>query len=400
MFDRIILLILICIGLLFSLTGIETIFNIAFFFLLLYALHEKKVTFDLGDIVLILGTLTYYLFSGSRLYDAIYFSIVYDTAYQLGKKIVCVGKYLPENKAMIVILTVAAARMISGVPDYLVRPKEATDSWIGWNGNEIVRTQYEMYLIMMAALLGFYILVVIKMKVMWGIIGVIASFASVYMGITTEGRFTLGCCLCGTGVVMILYFIENKSYRSKYGIIMILSIGIVILSLITAYIFNLFGYREIYENSFMAGSGGIFTNTRFSLMKQQIILLKDYPLGKCEVPLVEYNGMLTSYAHNFWLDIARKGGIIPAVLYLVFSATNIISMFKVWIYSNNINKYATIAGFVGTMVYSALEATIHARVYWSLIILIGGMLKGLTYICGSDYKRDDINNCFVFRFIL
>ena len=387
MFDRIIPLLIICLSSMFF-GKIDPLFKVALVILLIYTLYDRKLSFDVGDIFLALGTSTYHLFTGSGIDEAIYYSVVYAVIYQLGKKITTVGGYSPERKAGWASVVMGFAMMIKGWLHYSVRPEGATDEWIGWGQTEPgPRTHFEMYLVIMAALMGYFIVLIIRSGIALGVIGVIMSLVCAYLGIVSEGRFAPGCCLCGTLAVLGLYFVDNRLYKKTYGKIIIAAFLGAVVMLPVVYMFDLFGYRTMFDNSYMSGSGGFFTNTRFSLMLQQIKLFRDYPLGNCDAPLVEYNGVITYYAHNFWIDIGRNGGIIPALLYVAFSVTNIISMIKVSLYSKDISKYSTIAAFIGLMLLFFLQPTIYFRTFWCAIILMGGLFKGI-----SDAPRDKGND--------
>ena len=386
MFDRLIPIMIICIASTFYFVGgIDIIFPVSMVVLLIYVYHARRLCFDIGDVLLALGTFSYYVFTDQGIDAALYYSIIYVVMYQVGKMIVTVGGYEPESKAAWMAIAIGVARMLMGFLHYSVRPEGANEQWVGWGEDGLTpRTGFEMYLVIMAALLGYFLILTFKTN-KWsrilGGIGIILSAICVYLGVSSEGRFALGCCICGTMAVLILFFIESGFYKKIYGKIILSILFSIAAAIPIAYIFNLFGYRTLYENSYLSESGGFVTNTRFTLMLQQIKLFKDYPLGHCEVPLIEYNsedtGAITHYVHNFWLDIGRRGGVIPAALYIAFSLTNIISMIKVAIHGKTISRYAIIAAFIGAMLYSALEATIFGKGYWSSIILMGGLIRGI-----------------------
>lgn len=384
MFDRLIPIMIICMASMFYFRDIDVLFMVSLVILVVYTIYDRRICFDMGDVLLVLGAFSYYLSVGRDIDEAIYYACLYVVVYQLGKKIATVGGYSSEQKTAWMSVLMGVAMMIMGVLHYSVRPEGITEEWVGWGQTGLTpRTQFEVYLVIIAALLGYFILLIVRSKLIPGFIGIIMSLVCVYLGVSSAGRFAIGCCFCGTVTVLGLYFVETEMYKRICGKLVIVALLGIVVILPIVYTFDLFGYRTVFDDSFMAGSGGFFTNTRFSLMLQQIKLFRYYPLGNCDVRLVEYNGKTTDYAHNLWIDIGREGGVIPAVLFAAFSIINIISMIKVSFHSKDINKYATIAAFVGAMAYAGLECVVGMTVFRCSLILLGGLLKGISDdVCG------------------
>ncbi len=360
----------------------------------LVLIKRRRICVDCGDFLLFFGTFTWRMFVGYGILDAIFYSVGLTIIYQLGKTIPEMGDSTPEKSAMNATLVVASFFYLKGLLNfsYLLRDKSAivSENWPMINGKIISRTQHEIFLTIMAALLGFFI--ISSKRNRYCTLGMIASVSCIVLGIIVKGRMCFFSCLGALIVVLIGYSIEFRLYRRRIFKVLTGLIAILMITMTLGFIYDFFGFQTWYKNSFWSGSGGIISNTRFKLMYDSIKLLKDYPFGRCEVPLVEYSGQTTYYAHNSWLEIGRQGGIIPLILTAGFTVWNIIIMVMVWLKSKEYEKYAVIGAFTGLTLFMSFEpAVLSDLAYWSTELLLGGLIVGVSYRYGSHAKRVDFD---------
>ncbi|MCR5302425.1 MAG: hypothetical protein K6E49_08310 [Lachnospiraceae bacterium] len=343
-------------------------------------LFDYKLEFDIGDVALVLGATFFQLFSNGDAFSSFYYSLLYLAVYQLGKRIAAKGKYEPEVKSAVAVFLIALVWMIRGLINYSMRPQGETEDWVGWGRDGIVtpRTQFEGYLVLMAAFLGFFVILILKKKFVMGVIGIAMSLVCIYTATNVNGRFALGAAVCAGACVIFMYYIDTKAYRTVVGRILLILLAVGIASIPVMYAFNILGFRTRYEGSFLSGSGGIFTNVRFLYFVQQIKLFWERPNGSWDVPLFGYYSYDKGYyVHNFWLDEGRFGSVYSAIAFVIFTVTNIVSAFKVWLRSKSVYKYALLSVFVGITMYMALEVVIFRIYVITVSIFIGGLLRGV-----------------------
>jgi len=349
---------------------------------------------DIGDVLIFLGMLSFQGFYEEWLWSAFPYAFETLLVYQIGKYFVtpCCGNLNSSNTddqvrpVVFVVLTLAVVLFVRGLLNFsyfLSNPIEGDiegwEGWGTWSGDSTPRTQHEFYLVLIGSLLVIWLFFIIKEKrYVLGLLGLTASCAAIAMGLAVQGRMTFFCSAGAVASVIVLLFFERKLYLNRYT--RIAGILLVLLAISTPALFhnNVAGLGELYESSGMSGSGGILHNVRFDMFRQSIRLLKDYPWGRCAIPLFEYGVRPNDYAHNSWLDIGRRGGIIPLVLTIAFTITNIYALIRAWIKKADQGIYVLVAGFVGITLYNSFEPGIMGDyAIWNTEVFLGGLAYGL-----------------------
>ncbi len=361
-------------------------------------ISRRQIRLDIGDALLFSSMYIFKWIHEDSVGDAFLYALELVAVYQIGKLLAADfiteygnGEQGDTGSLIFPVMIVSFVMFVRGVLNYSYLwfyPSavyaEEWPFWGDWGGDPVPRTQHEFFLVMMGSLLLIFVWLLFKKSKTAGIIGVLSSYAAVAFGISSKGRMTFFCAVGSLVLVLLLFVLEKKIYKHR---IFLIATGIIVAAIAVFYILvklDMFGLGQKYMDSMWSGSGGIVHNVRFSLMKQSFELLKDYPFGKCDVPLVENDWTVTPYAHNSWLDIGRRGGIIPFVLATLFSVTNIASLVYAWIKKKDIGIYALIASFTGVTLYNMFEAGIMAGyMIWNTEVLLGGLACGVyRYLSG------------------
>lgn len=354
---------------------------------------RKKVTIGIGDALIFMAMLAYMWTWTYEFWEGVAFALKITSVYQ-------VGKYLSEPEfygsgdaehslgsntgkfAFVVILILASVLLSLGLLNYsyiLLHPEVMpTASWPSWLNPEIVdlKTHYEFYLIIWGSLLTFWLILFKQTKTAGAIVGAMISLFSVILGVYGLGRLTFGCTVGTMALVLALVLIDNKAYKNRWIWIVVGIFTLVAVALHMGIQFNVVGMGDLYADSNWSRGGGILHNVRFTIFRKAILLIIEHPFG-------HYDDLIWQWyyaAHNSWLDIALRGGVISFILMVCFTVSNIVSMFMVWVKDKSVYRYALICAFIGMTLYNCFETpvTFNSATYmcWSVEVFLGGLVNG------------------------
>lgn len=131
-------------------------------------------------------------------------------------------------------------------------------------------------------------------------------------------------------ISLISYIVLENKIRNKFKIILMILVSILIVSIM--YNENVLEIRTKVEKSNLFSrieNAEIETknsdNARINAQIDAIKQILDYPFGAPENVL--WGGL--SYAHNMWFDVAKRTGIIPFSLLIIFFLSNIYSLIRI-----------------------------------------------------------------------
>ena len=212
-----------------------TVIGILLFCLVLI---RKKLSFDWGDLLIFAGMAGYGLIRDDAFLDSVDFGLKILVVYQIGK---CLADpWKPETGMttesdntsvdwtafVVIVLSLAFyCRALLNYSYVIVDKAVLTDlEWPKWDwtipawGSKtggMGHTHHQFYLIMMASMLIYYILVIkCKRSIKLAITGIILALSAATLGTLTAGHLGLVCSLAATIVAVILLVTENKLYRS------------------------------------------------------------------------------------------------------------------------------------------------------------------------------------------
>ena len=173
----------------------------------------------------------------------------------------------------------------------------------------------------------------------WSVI--ICSLLCVFFSITTGGRTTLLLFVVNIIMSAIIDFsinFNNKSKASKYFFVCLLVLVIVLTSMATlAYVIDVFGFRDLYENSFLGRDGGVLHNVRLQAAKDGVKQMIQYPEGGW----YGTEALPRGGTHNTWLEFARYYNTVIFVILLLYVLIVMKNFF--WILLNK--KYSETSRF-------------------------------------------------------
>ena len=171
-----------------------------------------------------------------------------------------------------------------------------------------------------------------------------------------------------------MYIKRNKQLKLINFIFLISTVAIVAYF---CYDNNFLGIKSYYENSQLyirmgSKQNNLRTDTQIYILKN----LLTYPLGGNK--LILPNNM--AYAHNLWLDVVFKVGIIPFILLITYSVKTSLTVLEI-VKSKKISeeiKYIIFAVFIASNLNFATEPILDgAFQFFSYFCMINGATKRL-----------------------
>ena len=164
-------------------------------------------------------------------------------------------------------------------------------------------------------LASFFVFIMFPYKWLKKVIFVSCAVLAIYCAVRVQSRTTV------VGLVLIFFTVIVwgwKSISKKQKRILLFGIGVIVY--IVYYILinysNELAIIDRFQSDEIETGGG-----RTYRLLNVISHILDYPLGGM--------GPEIAYAHNFWVDCARVGGIIPFVLLVIISIRYVYCLFRV-----------------------------------------------------------------------
>ena len=364
--------------------------NVAFIWTY-FVVSRRQIRLDIGDALIFTGMLSYYWIWKYSFLEGLILALKVTSMYQIGKYLTDpVGHSVQDNNqnsdsqkiGMFTVLLIAILFFIRGILDYswLIN----NDNYIEWPdiyGIMTLRTHHEFYLVTACSLLAVSIIFFTKLSKILGVVLFTISVTAYFAAIKGNTRLAVVGGLFTSFLILFFWVFENKLFNKRIVIIGIIIVFGFFGGIFSLFYYNIHGLKDWYISSGWARDGGILHNIRFQIFRKSISLLKDYPFGHCDVSVYKSktSDKFFDYAHNSWLDIGRRGGVIPLALTVCFTLTNIYSLIRLWINSKGAYKYALISAFLGIIMYNGFESGIMSKptyIYWNTGILLGGLING------------------------
>ena len=238
------------------------------------------------------------------------------------------------------------------------------------------RTTYEIGFIFITCSLGYSIYRAKKNKIALVLI-ILANLLIQYFEVKIEGRENRLLLPIALLIVGSLYLLDNRksiSIKAKKAIVAcVVAFIIFVIFAWIAFINNWFGLHDRYLGSVWAGSGGVFTNVRFS-----------YNLGALKSmlihPLDDFRGYEDmTRGHSMFLEYGRVGGFSIYVLFIIFNIFVLKDIIKISFLKNTNAwiKYLIVPALIGINLYYAMEPNGYVyKSFWMLGLYLSGMLRG------------------------
>ena len=192
-------------------------------------------------------------------------------------------------------------------------------------GGVISATLQNLNYIMAVAL--FFYFIVYENKISLKIIGILSTFGGIIGSILNASRTVLYVTPIVFLFALFLYMLINKSFI--LGIMKWIGTVIVLFSIILLIMWiDIFNIQEWFattalgqRNSISQSGNTIASNDRWTYAIDILNLLPLYPFGKSPYD---------NYAHNLWVDVAKDAGVIPFILYTLFTIGTIFLIIKIY----------------------------------------------------------------------
>lgn len=255
---------------------------------------------------------------------------------------------------------------------YAMNPSTMIErSMINIWGGQLTATLQNLLFIPIISLLfyGIYILRDKKRKIIIIIACVIAVYGSIVSASRTLLYLVLICFL-----INMIFTAQKNQYRRMN---ILVSVLVLVVALVVAYEFNLFGIRLWVESSSLgkriatgiSTNDSLIENIRWTMSLKILSELPSHPLGNITV---------VHYAHNLFLDIAKYTGIIPALGLLLWSLSETTKQFS-YTRSNSSDEWDAIlfSMTIGFMIAFFLEPVLEGLpIIFSAFCYLCGVMKG------------------------
>lgn len=238
----------------------------------------------------------------------------------------------------------------------------------------ITLSTYQSTLFTMASAVALYFIVIGKTSLK--IMGVSIIALEVYVALTIGSRSMIAIL-----VLMILglfiYILVLSKISGKYKVrIMAVLMLICTIGLIT-YSLNLGGVKDTLEATFMWKRFALTNSQESSLfdLSSRTYFYKELIKGISTNPFGGIELRYGASSHNSFLDIIRVSGIIPFMLFVIFTINAVIKLMRVIKKDGMVNKYVLLVSlvFISSLLIFFVE---------SVFVLNKNLVYGFILCCG------------------
>ena len=342
-----------------------------------------KMYFDNGFKILSLFSLSYILINtgmnSNGLQSMLRYGVVPPLAYFIGLNMVDKDFILYKFKSIILTIsfgffTHGALNMSKYNGTVIYQNIVERDVPDFWTNITINATLQNIFYTMIVSLLFYAIFIernrLLKIVIMGCIMfSIVASIKTA----TRTSIYILGIVFIAS-IILTMYLKRNKQLKLINFIFLLSTVAIVAYF---GYENNFLGIKSYYENSQLyirmgSKQNNLRTDTQIYILKN----LLTYPLGGNK--LILPNNM--AYAHNLWLDVVFKVGIIPFILLITYSVKTSLTVLEI-VKSKKISeeiKYIIFAVFIASNLNFATEPILDgAFQFFSYFCMINGATKRL-----------------------
>lgn len=311
-----------------------------------------------------------------------HYVLIFPLSYLAGKIIVNISNDKYETVSKNALIAMGSGFCIQTLLNYSMNYTTGamdTETWPSFFENEMFsRNNYEYgFFFVTTALI--YVLIERKKNKALATIVVILNILIQYLGVRWEGRLNAGILIIELGLMIPIYlFNQTKAKNRDYKkILIVVVIGIIAIALLIAgaFNFNWFGFRDLYMHSYWMGTGGVFHNVRFALMREGLENSAKYPLGG-------WNSVIhnSGSTHNAYLEWSRNYGIVPWILIELFRIISLLQLLRLTINRNGKGnlRYWLLPLWIALNIYLSFDpAGFYRRYNWGPFLMLAGMIYEL-----------------------
>ena len=345
----------------------------------------KKFKINLGNkftlLILVLFSICWYIFGGHEIAG-----VCLPICYLIGSNIdesdeKGITKFIILIAASLALYTTSFFinnGIINGFSSYNVETQYNI-----WNGNPLWPTNIMLYSSLFSSICGYIVFYEKnkKMKILYFIILFINMFYALMLGRRTA--LLMVCLSMLISFIYIMFFdkTNNKKKIVKISLVVLFIILIICLLLVVCYIYNIFNFKNIVEetNLYIRYSDNIFKffndAGRTKIRKKFLSYFWQYPWGGSKI-----HNFINNYAHDLWLDVYDVAGIITFIVMIVYTIvifTNIVKL----LLNKSLNmkfRLLLLSLFICIFVQFCIEPILEAcRAYMFAVCMIFGSLERL-----------------------
>lgn len=353
------------------------------FICLVLLINQKKLRVDIGTVLLIITIVSYFIirygFANAVVMGLPYVGILmYVLANYLSSELK--SKEKSERLLLFIFLAVVLGYTIHGfLNSYMYLAGYRTEGkrhWYDfWMNIYLPATEQVIYFLPILSLI-FPAIVYFRKNKLLSIFTLISSAFFVYISWISDSRmsiFIFPLVFCAQFVLYILiewkkikeYVLERK--RLFIGIASILILAIVLFVFVENPVMTILKTK-------LGRDGGVFGSDRFVAQRLALEQLFVYPMGGSHMDF----GRIT-YAHNTWLDMANRAGLIPFFAFSTYTFWTVYEMI-VWLTKKEVStkRKLMVAGVYGAFflyytVERGIDNSMHFMTPW---FFINGMVHG------------------------
>ena len=376
----------------------EIYITIIWLLLFVMVLIRKELSFDIGDLLLFVGMGTYALIDQEDIRDGFITGMRTIAVYQIAKCLASPQKNIEsacsEEDALVdtdwiayVVLALSLALFYRGLLNYsyLLTDRGAIGEgeWYKWQWHIPAWGRYpapvvwncnyhQFFIVLMGALIVYFTLLVKNNKAL-GLAGFVFSLIAVILGTLTDGKLGMVCCIGAALITVIVWLKQNYLFKDMKTLIIIGAVADAVTAIILLVKLRIPGFDKLWTVN-----DKLFYRKRLLGLGQAFKKLPSNLMGNYELDLYVDGIGYIDYAHNSWVDMAVRGGVIPLVCSAGFLVICVLAFKYLLTRTENTSIYMLLCAFLGMTMYHMLEPAVLAGfAFWNTEVFLGGLVYGL-----------------------
>ncbi len=365
-------------GFMYRIIDLRSTFWCAIPFCLYYVFENQNNPFDINFLYIftsmtILATIAFLREPWLNTYwSDIKLAWVFPMVYMLGYVSIGDEKKLMDEKAFWAVHSLGLGMYFQAILDhimYLFHPVDGPAAWYSfWKDDWELRTVFGIgFLIVISSL--FYAVKIRKKDKALFITTLLFCLVSCTITLLMQGRTTACIMIVVFGICFFFDAILNYANYSKKNKLIIkctlLVCVLAVIILLCAFSLNIFGLKDLYNNSFLSRDGGVLKNIRISAAIEGIINTIKTPEGGWQTTALPTT-------HNTWLEISRRYNTIVFAIFIMYVFNTMVNMIRLLISKkdNSLEKYYLAGAVFSLFIYLSLETVGFTQNYYYIIFFI------------------------------
>lgn len=358
--------------------GDKIVLLLLFINCLIQSVINRKLFIDAELILLFAGMLFYGIFGRLEAVWMVKYTLLPALFYMSGASVpISQNRADCNNRAKTAVIALSLGLLIESILNALRWAPELGRYWPEfWSGRPLLATQHVFYNLLVVALF-FYGLYRWNSHRLLNSILVLGGIWCLWFSLVTGSRSLVMIFAIVIITNIILYFYLNRHNETARRSLRLFAPCLLAAVIFAGalYLLNAGGIYDYLHSQTWNRDGGILHNIRFQAQISALRQIPEYPFGGSRMDLAGLG-----FAHNVWLDVANRSGLIPFVLlvaYTFFTLYNLIKLIRTQTTDHDI-IYLLVSSYLSLFLYYMIEPALDANImYWALWALICGLTKGV-----------------------